>query len=316
MSPNTLSSEKLAPVCLFAFNRPQHTLSVIEALKASPLAKETEVYVFIDGPRSEDERALVDEVAGLFIDLRGFAEVHLSRREANAGLATSIIEGVSHVVEKHGRVIVLEDDIVTSPAFLSYMNKALQRYENTANVWHISAYCEPYSKADTQHGLSFLRFMSCWGWATWANRWSHFEKNPEELISSFSDEEIFRFNLDGASDFWVQVLDNARGEINTWAIFWYATIFRNGGLCLSPHESYAENIGLDGSGVHCGEDLNRPKRTLNTDGSPHFPDIISEDEKALERLRTYKKPELNKTQKLAREWRRLRGQARRLFGAA
>ena len=293
-----------APVCLFAFNRPDKTAQTLAALKANRRAFETELYVFLDGPRGDADVGRVEEVAALISQQTGFAGVHLSRRESNADLARSIIEGVTVVMKRHGRAIILEDDIVTSPVFLDYMNHALDAYSDCPEVWHISGYNEDFGETDPQPGASFLRFMSCWGWASWADRWNHFERDPEALINRFSAEDIRRFNLDGAQDFWSQVVANANGEINTWAIFWYATIFERGGLCLSPNQSYTENIGFDGTGTH-SEFSQRPRRKeLNLEPQPLLPTVFVEDSVALERLRAYYMHKPTGLAKLKRELRR------------
>ncbi len=297
----------VAPVCVFAFRRPEHTKQTLNALSKSPLADRTPVTVFVDGPRDEKDVEPVRQVVDIAKAQRGFASLNVLARDENAGLAKSIQEGVSRMMADHGRAVVVEDDIVTSPAFLSYMNAALDRYADRPEVWHIAGYNEPIAANRDLRGAAFWRFMSCWGWASWADRWSHFERDPEELISHFTDADIHRFNLDGAQDFWGQVLANQRGEMRTWAVFWYATIFRNNGLCLSPHFSYAENIGFDGSGTHGFKIDAFSQESLNQDMTPPLPDLIVEDAVALERLRGYYTYRPNRLQRLKRKWRRLVG---------
>ena len=243
----------LAPILLFAFNRPVHTAKTLNALSKNELAAESDLIVYLDGPRNSGDLELIERVYQVIEGTKAFRSIVINRKIANAGLASNIIEGVSDVISKFGRVIVVEDDMVTSPKFLRYMNDALEYYSNDKKVWHISGFAEFIGIDHPNH--SFLwRTMHCWGWATWADRWAYFEKNPQDLIETFTPKMIKRFNLDGYQNFWTQVLLNANGKINTWAIFWYATIFKNDGLCLSPYNSYVQNIGLDGSGVHCGVD--------------------------------------------------------------
>lgn len=294
----------VAPVCVFAFRRPDHTRQTLSALAASPLAGQTEVTVYVDGPRHDEDAALVRQVVEVAGSIRGFAGLEVIERATNAGLATSIGEGVSRTMDAQGRAIVVEDDIVTSPAFLSYMNLALERYADVPEVWHISGYNEPIRDNRGREGTALWRFMSCWGWASWADRWAHFERDPAALIAAFSEAQIHRFNLDGAHDFWAQVLANESGEIRTWAVFWYATIFRNGGLCLAPHQSYAQNIGFDGSGTHGVTNDGYVQKALNPDMTPSFPDRLVEDTEALARLRAFYTYRPTGLAKLRREWRR------------
>ncbi|WP_170452960.1 sugar transferase [Ruegeria arenilitoris] len=292
-----------APVCVFAFNRPEHTRRTLEALAQSPLAASTSLTVFIDGPRNAAEKPIVDAVAQVAETQQGFASIELRRRDRNAGLAVSIEEGVSQMMAEHGRAIILEDDILTSPAFLQYMNLALERYKDTPDVWHIAGYNEALIGLKLHTDAFFWRFMSCWGWASWSDRWQHFERDPQKIVSEFSSNDIYRFNLDGAEDFWDQVERNLTGEISTWAIFWYATIFRNNGLCLSPAFSYAQNIGLDGSGTHCVPIADNSERALNYEVRPRFPVEVRENEIALQALRVHFG---HKPRKHLRLWRKVK----------
>jgi glycosyltransferase involved in cell wall biosynthesis len=241
-----------AAIVLFTYNRPRHTRQTIEALLKNEPASDSELFVFSDGPKDASDAENVQAVRNYIRTVRGFKKITIIERENNRGLADNIIDGVTRIVNSHGRVIVLEDDIITSPDFLRYMNEALDFYQDETRVWHISGWNYPI---DT-FGLpdAFLwRVMNCWGWATWQDRWRHFERDPNGLIRRFTKEQIKRFNLDDSHDFWAQVRANAEGRITTWAIFWYAVIFMNNGLCLNPTRSLVRNIGHDGSGVHCGD---------------------------------------------------------------
>jgi hypothetical protein len=132
------------------------------------------------------------------------------------------------------------------------MNEALEFYENEDKVWHISGWNYPI-ETDGLDDVFLWRLMNCWCWATWADRWSYYEKNIDEVMGEFSKKDIKRFNLDGVENFWGQIVSNKEKRINTWAIFWYASIFKQNGLCLNPVQTLVENIGHDGSGIHCGE---------------------------------------------------------------
>lgn len=242
-------SAPLAPVVLFVFNRPQHTRRTLEALRSNTLAAQTDLFIYSDAARADAERPAVDEVRRVIRSVRGFRSLTVIEQPHNRGLAQSIIEGVSSVVARHGRVIVLEDDLETSPDFLGFMNQALDFYAGQPQVMHISGYCYPMDTTGLPDTF-FLAPASCWGWATWARAWSHFERDSARLLREMRPADIRRFNLDGAYDYFSQVRANAEGRINSWAVFWYATVFRAGGLCLHPRLSLVNNIGVDGSGVH------------------------------------------------------------------
>lgn len=247
-----MNQQTFAPVVLFVYARADHTQRTLNALAANPEAKETDLIIYADAARHDKDSANVQAVRDVISHVSGFKSVTLQLREHNVGLAQNIIEGVTHVCQQYGRVIVLEDDIVTSPAFLGFMNAALDKYQTEPKVWHISGWNYPISSDQPLPETFLWRTMNCWGWATWADRWQHFKKEPVQLVDSWNANEIQRFNLDGTCDFWSQVTANHQGKLNTWAIFWYATIFANNGLCLNPTRSFVINIGHDGSGENCG----------------------------------------------------------------
>jgi GT2 family glycosyltransferase len=225
----------------------------LEALKKNTLASESILYIFADGPKKDAqdiERERIIKTRTVLTYDQWAKEIIISESAQNKGLAASIIDGVSYVVKKHGSIIVLEDDIVTSKYFLQYMNDALKRYENEQKVWHITGFSLPVNKKGLAETY-FTRFMGCWGWGTWKNRWEHFRKDSDELLCLFSKSMKFEFNYGKGNSFWGQIEQNKAGAINTWAIYWYGVIYINQGLCLNPREAFAKNIGMDGSGVHC-----------------------------------------------------------------
>jgi hypothetical protein len=242
----------LAPIILFVYNRPDHTRKTIEALVANKYANESELIIYSDAPKNQKAEEGVQAVRFYIKKVRGFKSLSVIERDKNWGLANSIIDGVTNIVNQYGKVIVLEDDIVTSPYFLKFMNDGLNYYENVKNVWHISGWNHPIGSEGLRTAF-FWRTMDCWGWATWHDRWQYFEKNVDKLIMEFSKKDIYKFNMNNSEDIWSQVLSNKAGKINTWAVFWYATIFKKKGLCLNPTISFVNNIGFDGTGVNCGK---------------------------------------------------------------
>ena len=264
----------LAPIVLFVYNRPGHTEQTVTALLKNELAYASDLIVYSDGPKNEAAFPKVEEVRSFIKDIRGFKSVSIIEREKNWGLADNIIDGVTTVVNKYGRVIVLEDDIVTSPFFLRFMNDALEFYENEEKVWHISGYMFPIDKTGL-NSTFFTKGMFCWGWATWERAWKHYKRDPEKLPSQFSKEMIKDFNYDGTNAFFNQVLLNKSEKIRTWAIFWYAAIYCYNALCLCPRDSFVKNIGHDGSGVHCGKGFLLQQEFTNV-YSVNFDNVIAE----------------------------------------
>jgi hypothetical protein len=273
----------LSPIVLFVYNRPDHTKRTVDALSANKLANESVLFIYSDAAKNEKAREQVNAVRSYIKTVSGFKSVTIIEREKNGGLASSIIDGVTNVVNQYGKIIVLEDDIVTSPYFLTYMNNALDYYKDNEKVWHISGWNFPID----QQGLGdvFLwRNMECWGWATWKEKWLYFEKNVDKLISTFSPYDKYRFDVNGSCGNWQQVIANKKGKIDTWAIFWSATIYLNHGLCLSPTASLVDNIGFDGSGVHCGATSVYSVNILTKKNINPRVSVIEENELALKRI--------------------------------
>lgn len=241
----------LSPVVLFVYNRIDHTIKTIESLKNNTLASETVLYIISDGCRGSEDRKEVAFVRDYISRVDGFKKVKVLYRKKNYGLARNIISGVTNIINKYGKVIVLEDDIITSPYFLDFMNKALEKYQNERRVMSISGYVSLFDKDDLPDSF-FLPWFDCWGWATWSDRWDKFSRKPEELILSTGYKERKFINVNGSSvGLWNQVIDNYRNIRRTWAIFFHVVICRYNGLVLYPKESYCCNIGFDGSGDNC-----------------------------------------------------------------
>lgn len=251
-----------SPIVLFIYNRPDHTRQTLEALASNTLAQESELFIFADGPKENATAQQLEKITQTREIARSknwCKNVTVIESEKNKGLAASIISGVTEIANKYGKVIVLEDDIVTGKYFLEFMNTALDKYAEEKKVWHIAGWRDPVKHA-RGGSCYFYPTMDCWGWATWADRWQYFKKDAIFYQNVFTDEMKYHFNIEGAeTGNWAQIEDNISGKINTWAIFWYASLFLKNGLCLAPTKSLVKNIGLDNSGVHCG---NSPKQII------------------------------------------------------
>lgn len=278
---------KLAPIVLFAYNRPWHTQQTVEALQKNKLASESELFIYSDEAKNDDARVSVDEVRKYIDNITGFKKITVIKRDKNWGLADSIIDGVTKIVNEYGRIIVLEDDLVTSPYFLQFMNESLEFYEDEEKIWHVSGWNYPI-ETDGLNNVFLCRVMNCWGWATWADRWRHYEKDVDKTMEEFSKDDIKRFNLDGVEDFFGQVTANYEKKINTWAIFWYATIFKHEGLCLNPAQTFVENIGLDASGENCGISTMYTNKNILNDYN-YVNASIAEDDVFLEKIKDFYK---------------------------
>ena len=241
--------------------RPWHLHKTLKYLGCCSEARFTEITLFVDGARDFRDQRKINDVIKVANSCRTqFKALNIIERQENYGCAASILEGVGEMLVKNDRIIVLEDDIIVSDKFLAYMNKALEMYQDKGNVFHINGFnydVDTSSISNPQSSCHVIRPMFCWGWATWKDRWENMTKDPLAndpyyLIETIPKNRMHSFNLDGSMNWWQQVTANASGGLNTWAIFWFAFIFKSNGLCLTPLVSMTKNIGFDGSGAHCG----------------------------------------------------------------
>jgi len=238
-----------APVALFAYKRPDHLRRTATALRANPEVSRTVLYVFSDAPKAYEDRPGVEAVRKLIDEIDGFADVKIIARDANLGLARSIIEGVGQVIEGHGRVIVVEDDLVVSPFFLRYMNEALDLYAGDERVASVHGYVYPVQGELPE--TFFLRGADCWGWGTWARAWRLFEPDGAKLLGELRRLRLTReFDCHGAHPYTRMLEDQIAGNNDSWAIRWHASAFLADRLTLYPGRSLVQNIGNDASGTH------------------------------------------------------------------
>ena len=243
---------KFAPIVVFAYNRPDHLEQTLNALAKNELANQSELFIYCDGAKpgaSSQETDNIQAVRALAKKQTWCKSLKIIESENNKGLADSIVGGVTDLTNQYGRVIVLEDDIITSKGFLKYMNDALELFKEDKKVMHISGYV-PETAGIKPKKLFLSRFMSCWGWATWKNRWQHASWDPKYLLDiiSLDSKTLKHFNLDGYIDFDEQLKFNINGQRKTWAVKWFASIYIQQGLSLYPAQSMVRNIGTDGSG--------------------------------------------------------------------
>jgi len=241
-------NKKLAPVAIFVYNRPDNAKQTIEALQKNYLAKETEVFIFSDAPKTAKNEKAVNDVRRYLRTITGFKSVTIIERKENFYIERNIIEGVTDIVNKYGRIIVLEDDGVSAKNFLTFMNKALDFYESQESVMHIATFT--FIKMPVDYKKTFFWSYSentGGGWGTWENRWEKFKwfSNEAEGLSVLSDEQKKEVELDGAS----RCLQFLKLNPIPWDICWHIAIVRNNGLAVNSPKPLIKNNGLF-SGTH------------------------------------------------------------------
>lgn len=241
---------QLAPIALFTYNRPVHTRQTIDALLKNKYASESDLIIFSDAPKNDADGDGVRQTRAYLRGITGFRSINLIERAENMGLAANIIDGVTQVVNEYGRIIVLEDDLLTSSFFLKYMNEALTMYEDVDEVISVHGYVYPIKRQLPEN--FFLIHTDSLGWGTWKDKWVYFNPNGEELLRQLTQKRLLRqFNFDESYDFAKMLRRQIKGENNSWAIRWYASAFLENKLSLFPGRSLVFHNGGDNTGTNC-----------------------------------------------------------------
>lgn len=246
-----------APIALFVFRRPEHTRRTLEYLRRNEGAAASPLHVFSDGPRNGGDCLAVEEVRRIVRAAEGFASLEIHEAESNRGLAASVIAGVSEMIRRYGRVIVLEDDMECAPYFLRFMNEGLERFRDDDRIAEIHGYTAPMPETVPE---CFLRpGADCWGWATWERGWKLFHPDAAALLAELKRRKLIRkFDLQGGFPFSRMLEDQTAGKIDSWAIRWHASAFLAGKFMLQSGRPLVRNIGGDGSGKHSGVQKGEP----------------------------------------------------------
>ena len=256
----------LAPIVVFTYNRLEHTLRTLNALKINPLANESDIIIYSDSARTADNKNAVAKVRSYLAELTGFRSIKVIHRDENFGLSESIIQGVTEVLQQSKKVIVLEDDMVVSAHFLKYMNEALVKFVDDDRVISIHGYVYPVDIELPE--AFFLSGADCWGWATWRRGWDIFNPNGKYLLNELTRRGLLKsFDFNGASPHSKMLKEQIKGGNDSWAVRWYASAFLANKLTLYPGRSLVKNIGNDSSGTHCNTtedfDVELSKTSIN-----------------------------------------------------
>ena len=285
-----------APIIVFNYNRPDHSLGTWEALAQNELAAQSGLFLYCDGPKANASAEMRQRIKSLHEQAEQYAmdasnagkfkAVHVVCAEQNKGLANSIIGGVTEVIEKYGRVIVLEDDLLTSPFFLKYMNEALDKYESYPSVFSISANRPPVNKMQIPEDYPYDVFVSLrpfsTGWATWKEKWNRIDWSLDYMKEFLKHSwQVKAFNR-GGDDLTDMLCLQRDGIIDSWAIRYAFQHFYHHAVAILPCVPYVDNIGFDGTGVHSGNDERDYRNNVSlAPGFPLMPDVIYEDSRII-----------------------------------
>lgn len=240
-----------APILLFVYNRPEHVRRNIQALLKNELAAESELFIYSDAAKDENSQTAVEEVRAFIRSIQGFKKITITERAENWGLARSIIDGVTTLINRYGRVIVLEDDLVVTPHFLQFMNDALETYRDEERVGHIQA-CD-FTHDPSLPDTFLIKWTGSWGWGTWDRAWKHFNADGKALLTELESRKLtYTFDFNGKYGYTRMLRRQIEGKNNSWAIRWNASLFLKDILSLNVGKSLVQNEGFDGSGTNCG----------------------------------------------------------------
>ena len=265
-----------APIALFTYCRAEHTRMAVESLLRNKEAAESDLYVFSDGPKTEEKRKGVEETRAYIHTINGFKSIHIVEYEKNQGLANSLIAGITKVIDKYGRVIVVEDDLILSRFFLQFMNNTLEKYKDDDRVGTVSAFVPPIKEKLPE--TFFLMYFQCWGWATWKRAWDLLEINPKPLLRGLRFKKT-KFDVGGGCGNYGNLYCQKVGLVDSWYVRFYASLFLKGKLSLYPGHSLTANNGLDGSGTHCDKGMEETYHTLLYNHVVLLSDIVVEENK-------------------------------------
>lgn len=240
------------PVLIFSYIRLEHLKNLLRSLEDNPGFYESPLFFFCDYARQEADLDEMHKVRD-YVDKYNHPLKKIIKSKYNKGLSASIIDGVGYVLKENKAVIVLEDDLVVSKSFIKYMNTALNYYSDDQIVMQVSGYNYP-AGFSSDNDVFFLPLTTSWGWGTWSRAWSFMsidEDGVKDRLNSLSWR--YRFDLDFSYPSSYTLRSRLCGKNNSWAIFWYYTVFQLNGLVLYPKNSMVNNNGFDGSGTHCGD---------------------------------------------------------------
>lgn len=257
----------LAPIALFCYKRLDTLKQTIEALQKNYLAAESELFVFSDGPKKAADESIIKEIRSYLKTIAGFKKITIVEAPVNKGLAASIINGATEILNKYGKIIVLEDDLVTSRNFLTYMNQGLDYYENNPKIFSIGGFSIPIKGPKGNTIYYTQRAASC-GWGTWKDRWSIIDWEVKDYPALMKDSSAKRaFNRMG-SDMISLLTKQREGKINSWAIRWCYHQFKHDLFSVHPVVSKITNIGFGSpDATHTKERFNRFDTALDTNVS-------------------------------------------------
>jgi hypothetical protein len=246
-------------ICLFVYNRSHHTSKVLKSLSECKNFEKFRLYIFSDNFKSskKNDKFEVNLVRNKILEFKKKNKnIFIKFSKINLGLYKNLTKGISYVLSKHPSVIVIEDDLVFNENFLNFMDCSLQKFRDKKNILQISGYSYPINY--NSNVSYFLNLTSCWGWATWSDRWRDFikfSKNQKLIQEEYNNIKYdcykkSNFNINGSYNYLKMLKKQLTSQFNSWGILFYLFSFHKNFLNLFPPSTLVENRGFDGSGSH------------------------------------------------------------------
>lgn len=281
----------LAPIVLFTYNRLEHLQKTVDYLQKNSLASESILYVYSDFAKNEADKPVIAQIRKYLNTIQGFKEVNIIIRKENFGLAKNIIEGVTEVLKKHKKVIVLEDDMICAEDFLDYMNQALDFYANQDNIFSLSAYTFPLPSLDNYPDDVYLSYRtSSWGWGTWLDKWQKADWQVVDFQDFIKNKNQRKEFEKAGKDLSIMLLKQQKGLINSWAVRWAYAHYKHHAKAVYLRKSKIYNIGNDGSGTH-SPNTEKYSASLHK-GNFEFKKNLEIDNQLMQELQDFFKPSL------------------------
>lgn len=281
-----MSKDNCAPICLFVYNRLEETKKTIKALQNNFLAKESDLFVFSDGGKNKKDNEKVSKIREYLNNISGFKSINIFESNNNKGLASSVINGVSRVLENHNKIIVLEDDLVSSPNFLDFLNQSLEFYEKDNKIFSVSGYTLNLTSLTVKKDYYFGYRASSWGWGIWKDRWDKIDWNVSDYENFKNDKNAIKKFKRGGSDLPRMLKNQITGKIDSWAIRFCYHQSKNNIFTVFPTKSKLINIGFS-------------EEATNTIGTKRFNTPLDEELKRKFKFQNFKKINQNITKEFA-----------------
>jgi hypothetical protein len=287
---------KTAPIVLFVYNRPEHTRRTVESLLKNNLSGNSSVFIFSDGPKSDSDSLKIKSVREYVKSIKGFENIEIKSRDKNIGLANSVISGMNEILSFNESIIAMEDDLITSPSFLSFMNNALAFYHADKRIFSVSGYPYPIQVPKSYLQDIFISYRaSSWGWGTWKDRWEKVDWEVRDFNNFISDKPTQKLFSRAGEDLTPMLKSQMKGDVDSWAIRWSYAHFKQNAFCLYPVVPLCKNIGTDKSGTHSASsdkldvEVNVSKSTFQMEINPQLNDYIVNQTQKLFKLSLYRK---------------------------